>query len=91
MAFDLRGRRARRRLAAIAFLSKISLNGAEPGNGQKPILKRDTVQYVKDGTRRVLYQRRLRQAGRDYNRNGGSLDESSPSGKSRCCWIPSHF
>lgn len=58
MASDFRRRRARRRLAAIAFLSNISLDGANQDRGLGSIIKCDP-QITNDVRRRVLYQRRF--------------------------------
>lgn len=78
MALNLRKRRARRRLAAIAFLSDIALDGANQDVSLGPIIKCESAQVSTDGRRRTLLSRRLRQ---DGNFLGGSEEENSDIGK----------
>lgn len=60
MDLNLRRRRARRRLAAIAFLSNISLNGANREINLGPLIKCDSSQLGNEGRRHSLFQNRLR-------------------------------
>lgn len=64
MALNIRRRRARRRLAAIAFLSDISLDGARRDVSLGPIIKCDAALFSNDNRRRHIYQRRSRQDAR---------------------------
>lgn len=71
MALDSRKRRARRRLAAIAFLSNISLNGSNHETSLGPILKCDPSQLSNESRRRALFQKSRRQVD-ENNQNGES-------------------
>lgn len=73
MASDIRRRRARRRLAAIAFLSNISLDGAKREVNLGPIIKCEPSQISNENRRRALFQRRTRQID-DENQEGNTFD-----------------
>lgn len=77
MALNVRKRKARRRLAAIAFLSNISLNGLNRDVSLGPIIKCES----NDGRRRILYKRRLVHDGDSNENNKGLSEEVSDSGK----------
>lgn len=64
MALKLRKRQARRRLAAVAFLSNIPLDGPGKEVSLGTILKCEQTQNGNDGRRKNLYHRRLRQDGK---------------------------
>lgn len=85
MDLNLRRRRARRRLAAIAFLSNIPLNGANREINLGPLIKCDPSQLGNEGRRHSLFQNRLR--GREGKIRGdgiGSYGENyGDSGKFR--------
>lgn len=70
MALNIRKRRARRRLAAIAFLSDISLDGAKRDISLGPIIKCDTSHFSNDSRGRQIYQRRTRQDGKGISDEG---------------------
>lgn len=77
MDLNLRRRRARRRLAAIAFLSNISLNGASRENNLGPLIKCGNSQIGNDGRRHSLFQNRMRgREGKIYQDGIGSSGEN---------------
>lgn len=77
MAVNLRKRKARRRLAAVAFLSSITLDGPGQETSLGSILKCEQSQSGNEVRRKNLYQRRLRQEGKL-----GHTDKASPSRES---------
>lgn len=78
MASDLRRRRARRRLAAIAFLSTISLEGTHRNFQQGPIIKCDTL--TGESRTKSKHSHRLALDGAS-DTNINSAGEQSDSGK----------
>lgn len=85
MDLNLRRRRARRRLAAIAFLSNISLDGAKREINLGPIIKCESSQVGAEIRRHSIYQNRLRGLGEKTLDDGlGSCGENyDDSGKWR--------
>lgn len=71
MALVLRRRRARRRLAAIAFLSDISLEGSNRNSNLRPIIK---CEGTKDSRKNRLYKEK-------QDRDLDSCDEDFNSGE----------
>jgi hypothetical protein len=78
MASNIKRRRARRRLAAIAFLSTISLEGTHRNFQQGPIAKGDTL--TREPKTKSKQSHRLARDGAS-NTNISSADEQSDSGK----------
>lgn len=78
MELNLRKRRARRRLAAIAFLSNISTNGVNREISLGPIIKCESQVGI-ESRRRGLYSCRLNQRDNE-NDWKGSLKENPDSG-----------
>lgn len=81
MALDLRRRRARRRLAAIAFLSNISLDGANKDTSLGPLIKCEAITSGSESRRRALLRCFSKEDGPGSCDDGEASDGIYDSGK----------
>lgn len=82
MALDLRRRRARRRLAAIAFLSEITLEGSNHRLKSKPLTKCEAIPKTNGEVRiKPTYQHDLKNEDQSGNVRSKLVENYPESGK----------